>query len=147
LTSARFAALGNQLIDIHIQLREQLARLREGSALPRDLRVHCLAFCATLTRHHTGEDTGAFALLAREAPQLRPVLEELQRDHQAVAEILSRVQELAGTRTDPHLIRAELDGLAALLESHFTYEERKITAALNGLPADAGSAADLLGFG
>ncbi|WP_206068112.1 hypothetical protein [Nonomuraea composti] len=30
-------------------------------------------------------------------------------------------------------VQGELDGLAALVESHFTYEERKIAAALNAL--------------
>jgi hypothetical protein len=32
-------------------------------------------------------------------------------------------------------VRKELDGLAALLESHFVYEEKKIVTALNGLSA------------
>jgi hypothetical protein len=64
----RIAAFGNQLVQVHIWLREELARLREdvdsyldGSGeRPRDLRAHCLAFCSALTRHHSGEDGGAF---------------------------------------------------------------------------------------
>jgi hypothetical protein len=68
----RLIAFGNQLIVIHLRLREELERLRRdadayldghGERLP-DLRTHCLAFCSALTRHHTGEDGGAFVVLA-----------------------------------------------------------------------------------
>jgi hypothetical protein len=133
----RLVSYGRQLVDIHLGLREQLARLREGRAA-RDLRTHCLAFCAALTRHHTGEDGGAFVVLAERYPALRPVIDELVRDHEAVADILRRLADLNGA--DVHM---ELDGLAALLESHFGYEERKLLAALNTL--DPASDGDLLG--
>ena len=43
------------------------------------------------------------------------------------------------------LIEIHLDSLAALLESHFGYEERKLAAALSALDADAGTAEDPLG--
>jgi hypothetical protein len=135
--SGRLVSYGRQLVDIHLALREELASLREGGAA-RDLRTHCLAFCATLTRHHTGEDRGAFVVLAERYPALRPVIEELVRDHEAVADILRRVADLNGAD-----LQMELDGLAAILESHFAYEERKLTAALNTL--DPASDGDLLG--
>ncbi|WP_176737986.1 hypothetical protein [Micromonospora inyonensis] len=56
--------------------------------------------------------------------------------------------ELAGAvpRPDPAAVRAELDGLAAVLESHFTYEEKKLVAALNALDPTSASTADLLGL-
>ncbi|MFC4121775.1 hemerythrin domain-containing protein [Nonomuraea zeae] len=141
----RLTAFGTQLINVHFWLREELARLRrdvdahlDGRAdRPRELRTHCLAFCSALERHHTGEDAAAFPALAARHPELRPVLEELTRDHQQVSELLHRLQELLdrlGT-IEPRRVRAELDGLAALLESHFTYEERKIVAALDALDA------------
>jgi iron-sulfur cluster repair protein YtfE (RIC family) len=122
----RIVGLGNQLVELHLWLREQLALIRAGGADPRtDLRAHCVAFCTALTRHHTDEDATVFPVLAAEHPSLRPVLDELRRDHVMVAELLGRLSEA----TD----RAELDGLAALLESHFTYEEKRLVAALNGL--------------
>ncbi|MEV0199891.1 hemerythrin domain-containing protein [Nonomuraea sp. NPDC050691] len=144
----RLTAFGNQLIDVHRRLREELARLRhdldahlEGRAeRPKDLRAHCLAFCSALERHHTGEDTVAFPALAEHAPELRPVLEELTRDHGQVSAMLRTFQGLlddlatAGT-AEARRLRGELDGLAALVESHFTYEERKIVAALDTLRA------------
>ena len=63
---------------------------------PRELRAHCLPFCSALSRHHTGEDEGAFPVLAERFPELRPVLAELERDHQVVAGILRRLEELLG---------------------------------------------------
>lgn len=152
----RLAAVGNQMIEIHLWLGAELARLRAsldadglGEARPsRDLRAHCLTFCAALGRHHTGEDAGAFRLLADEVPELRPVLANLITDHEVVAGILGRVEELLG---DPapvpvaHL-RAELDGLAALLESHFRYEEKRLVTALNALTGRPGTVEELLGL-
>ncbi len=136
-------AFGNQLIEVHIVLREELAALREsleahvaGGARPRRLQAHCLAFCSALNRHHTGEDDGAFLELAEHFPELRPVLEELRRDHQVVEDCLRRLETLVGgleQGIDPQEVRHELDSLAALMETHFTYEEKRIVSALNSL--------------
>jgi hemerythrin-like domain-containing protein len=155
----RLIALGNQLVEIHIRLREDLDRLREdldvylagGDRRPRDLTTHCVAFCSALTGHHTGEDGGAFVVLADQHPDLRPVIEQLERDHVLVTEMLRKVVDLIGglaaaDRTAAERIRGELDGLAVLLESHFTYEERKLTTALNALDPRVGTAHDLLGW-
>jgi hypothetical protein len=149
--AGRLAAVGNEMIEIHLWLRAELARLRAGldgtgpldPPRPRDLRAHCLTFCAALERHHTGEDGGAFRLLAEEEPALRPVLAELTRDHEMVAGILRRIEDLAAG--DASLLRGELDGLAALLESHFRYEEKKLVTALNALTGRPGTAQALLG--
>ncbi|RCG32415.1 hemerythrin domain-containing protein [Sphaerisporangium album] len=108
----------------------------------RELRAHCSAFCSAVTRHHTGEDGGAFVVLAERFPELRPTLELLKQDHRMVEDILRRLQELldglgAGGGADPaaeaRRVLGELDGLAAILESHFVYEERRIVDALNAL--------------
>jgi hemerythrin-like domain-containing protein len=138
----RLTAFGNQLIEVHLWLREQLELLRgelesaPAGGRPRDLSLHCLAFCAAVGRHHGGEDAVAFPELADQFPELRPVLEELGRDHRLVGELLGRLEELLGGGLDPERAadaRTELDSLAALLESHFTYEERRLVAALNSL--------------
>jgi Hemerythrin HHE cation binding domain len=158
----RLLALGTQLVEVHIWLREELERLRAqldgsaptpgagGAARPRELRAHCLAFCSALRWHHDGEDGAAFPALAEGFPELRPVLAVLERDHEFVAGILRRLEELAGATggatggttgaapadaAEARRVRAELDGLAAVLESHFAYEERTIVAALNSLGA------------
>ncbi|MEV0212599.1 hemerythrin domain-containing protein [Micromonospora sp. NPDC050695] len=144
----RLAAVGNQMIEIHLWLSTELARLRDGLDHPddpdrsRDLRAHCLTFCAALGRHHTGEDEGAFRLLADQVPELRPVIANLITDHEVVAGILHRVEDLLGTDTPMPAaqVRAELDGLAALLESHFRYEEKRLVTALNALTGQPGHA-------
>ncbi|GII58710.1 hypothetical protein Pth03_70990 [Planotetraspora thailandica] len=154
----RLRAFGNQLIEVHMWLREELDRLRanvdshlDGGERTRNLRAHCLTFCSALDRHHNGEDGVAFPTLAEQFPQLRPVLEELERDHRLVAEMLRRLEDLAdrfgtGDRAATKDTRNELEGLAALLESHFTYEEKRVVAALNSLivPEWDGSRPDFL---
>ncbi|MEV8516923.1 hemerythrin domain-containing protein [Dactylosporangium sp. NPDC051484] len=124
-TTPRLQALGNQLIEIHQQLRALLADAADISDISRDFKSHCLAFCSALDRHHTGEERGMFRVLAERYPELRPVVEELRRDHEQIAELLRRV---AAAPT-----RAELDGLAAVMESHFAFEERRLVDALNAL--------------
>ncbi|MFG3686440.1 hemerythrin domain-containing protein [Micromonospora sp. NPDC047740] len=139
--AGRLTALGTQLIEIHHWLREELARLRasldspDRAGLSRELRAHCVGFCAALDRHHTGEDAGAFRVLAEQVPELRPVLAQLSEDHRVVADLLRRVDALLTGAADGPAVRAELDGLAALLESHFSYEERKLVGALDALTA------------
>lgn len=127
----RAIAAGRQLIEIHDWLRDELAQLRTGRGSA--LTAHCVAFCAAVSRHHTSEDAGAFVELARTYPELRPVLDELIRDHAIVADLLRRVEALATDNGGADRVQGELDGLAALLESHFTYEERKLTSALDAL--------------
>lgn len=131
----RLAALGHQLIDTHIRLQDSLDDLRSGTPPPRELADHCLAFCAAITRHHTEEDTSVCPVLAARHPELRDVLDGLERDHLMVAGMLRRVTELAAD-LDAAEARAELDGLAALLGSHFAWEEKRLVAALNDLCPD-----------
>lgn len=131
----RLTAFGNQLIDSHIRLRELLGELRDGTYAEIDLATHCLTFCSVLTAHHSAEDDGGFPVLAKHFPELRPVLTELSRDHQQVAEVLDR---LKAVRTmDVATAERELDTLASLLETHLVYEEKKLVTALNELrPTD-----------
>jgi hypothetical protein len=134
----RLTAFGNQLIDSHIRLRERLDRLRDGTYVGVSLQEHCLAFCSVLTAHHEAEDDGAFPVLGKHYPELRPVLDELRRDHRLVEEVLDRLKDLS---TMEVVAQRELDTLAALLETHLVYEEKKLVAALNGLRV-AGEDAD-----
>ncbi|CAM3848771.1 hemerythrin domain-containing protein [Kibdelosporangium persicum] len=134
-SKSRIAAFGTQLIEVHDWLREQLARLRadleSGNAQPRKLQAHCLTFCQAITKHHTGEDSGAFPVLARQFPELRPVLDELTRDHEVITVMLRRLDSV--DFADKATALRELNGVEAIVESHFTYEERKIIDALNTL--------------
>jgi len=146
----RLTAWGQQLVEVHDRLRDELDRLRDGldehATLTPELRSHCVAFCSAVGRHHTGEDRTAFPTLAAQHPELRDTLDGLARDHLVVAEILQRIEEILRTADDdPAGARREIDGLAAILESHFRWEERAIVAALDGLDDPALTREDLFG--
>jgi hemerythrin-like domain-containing protein len=134
----RLLAFGTQLIETHDRLREMLSDIRSGRVPSRDLRAHCLTFCAVLTGHHSAEDEAAFPVLAREHPELTPVLDELSRDHLLIADAMTRLQTLLRSNEDVHV---ELAGLAALLETHLVYEEKKLVGLLNAVRPDGEDAA------
>lgn len=136
----RVVALSLQLAQAHDELRRRIRKLRANLGRRADdddtLVAHCLAFCAALRSHHRGEDTGMFAELLRERPDLAGTVSKLVEDHELVSSILSRIAELADDAARsrgpvPEAIGRELDGLAALMESHFAYEQRAIGGALD----------------
>ena len=133
----RLAAWGQQLVETHDRLRDELDRLLDGldetSELTPDLRTHCVAFCGAVGRHHTSEDRTAFPALAAQYPELQDTLDGLARDHHVVAGILQSIDAVLTSSDDLARARSEIDGLAAILESHFRWEERAIVAALDGL--------------
>ena len=145
----RLAAWGQQLIETHDRLRDELDRLLDGldetSALTPALRTHCVAFCDAISRHHTGEDRTAFPALAAQYPDLRDTLDGLARDHHVVAGILHSIDAVLTTSDDIAQARSEIDGLAAILESHFRWEERAVVTALDGLTDPDLSAERLFG--
>ncbi|GLZ80600.1 hypothetical protein Afil01_54070 [Actinorhabdospora filicis] len=130
MSTDRLSSFGADLAAIHHRLRADLRALQSGAAVGRDLKTHCLTFCSALTAHHTGEDGGAFVALAREFPELAPTIAKLEEDHRMIAGIQERIVALVEGGGD---YAGELDGLAAIMESHFRYEERTITEALNEL--------------
>ena len=142
-TPDRVVALSGQLIEVHRALRERLTSLRAAVAggaaalaIPEDLLSHCLSFCAAIHAHHTGEDIQLFPALRAAAPELAPVIDKLMEDHALVAGILRQVRDLLvpdPPAADPEALVRELDGLTAILESHFSFEERRIARALDTL--------------
>ena len=82
-----------------------------------------------------------FAELLRERPDLSGTVAKLVEDHELVASMLARITELADDAARSHgpaleAIGRELDGLAALMESHFAYEQRAIGGALDTAARD-----------
>lgn len=143
--------MGDFLVEAHDWLRNELADLRRqadaivaggpdalhaGRPDPgRQLRTHCLEFCTAVRRHHTGEDMGAFPMLAERYPGLAPVLAKLGEEHKVVARLQEELRLLVDGyepgRTDPARVKADLERLAGRLEDHFRYEEQTIVTALN----------------
>ena len=140
-------ALSGQLIQVHQSLRARLASLRSeitvagdsrraDVAVPDDLLSHCLGFCTAIQTHHAGEDKQLLPALRAAAPELTPVIDKLIEDHGLVAGILRRIGELLApgqVSADAGTLGRELDGLTAILDSHFAFEERRIARALDVL--------------
>ncbi|MEU6491945.1 hemerythrin domain-containing protein [Streptomyces sp. NPDC046984] len=152
----RMAAWSLQLAEAHQELRHRINEIRTGLGQRRlsddALLTHCLAFCTALTTHHHGEDDGMFSQLLFARPDLAATVANLAEDHGMIAAILAQVSELAdraaGSGGDAlEAIGGELDGLAAIMESHFGYEERTISEALDEGVADTGWSADVFRFG
>ncbi|MGW2434547.1 hemerythrin domain-containing protein [Streptomyces sp. NPDC001640] len=152
----RAAAFSLRLAEAHQELRRLINEIRTGLGQRRltddVLLTHCLAFCAALTTHHHGEDDGMFSQLLLDRPDLTATVANLAEDHGMIATILAQVSELAdraaesgGDVLEP--IGRELDGLAAIMESHFGYEERTISEALDEGVADTGWSDDVFRFG
>jgi deazaflavin-dependent oxidoreductase (nitroreductase family) len=131
----RVRRMGDWITEVHDWLRAELrdlrAQLDSGEALKFSKR--CLGFCSALTRHHTGEGTAIFPMLAAQFPALAPALTELGDEHVVVARLQEEIQRLVDEENDPARLRTEFDRLASLLDTHFTYEEATIVKALNAL--------------
>jgi hypothetical protein len=134
-------------VRVHDALRAELRALQDAAAageLPdrdgRPLLAQWAAFCSALTRHHTGEDAHVLPALAEQFPDLAPIVAKPAEHHQLIGMAIGRIEAAAGT---PRLA-GELDGLAAIVESHFAFEERRIRQALDALRTDV-PAAELFG--
>ena len=144
--AGRTVAWSRQLSQAHAALRQQLHGVQadlDPAQAGSELLAHCLAFCSVLSAHHQGEDAGLFAELLRVRPDLRDVVRKLAEDHQMIAGILAAVRDRAGeaahaTPKRRQVIERELGGLAAIMESHFGYEERAISDALDDQVQDTG---------
>ena len=98
------------------------------------------SFCTAIGTHHAGEDSQLFPALAAAVPELAPMIGKLMEDHALVAGILQQVRALLAPdrpAAAPGVLLRELDGLTAILESHFSFEERRIAASLDTLGPDA----------
>ena len=119
-------------------------QLSDQHAASRDLLLYCLGFCAALGGHHRSEDTRLFPELAGRHPELDETIAYLQQDHSMIAHLLGGLEKAVRSQAPPEEIGRHLEGLAAIMESHFRYEERQLLAVLATLDLDA-PVTDLLG--
>jgi hemerythrin-like domain-containing protein len=143
----RLLAFSTQLMEVHIWLRDELADLRDDvdayfagrSGPPRDLKAHCLAFCSGLRRHHTGEDREAFPRILEQNPDLNEVIVQLRTDHNRIEWTMQNLEKLLRelpeepSPQDATRFRAELDSMAAVMETHFRYEEKRLRTVLDSM--------------
>ena len=147
-------AAGRHLIDVHDALRRELTQLRDlieqvarGEAEAATARsfitrmtirqnhwtlgTFCETYCRVVTQHHTLEDRSVFPHIQRSDPELAPVIERLEEEHETIADILERVD-----RALVALVASQDDGIEGVhraiglltdaLLSHFAYEEREL---------------------
>jgi hemerythrin-like domain-containing protein len=140
----RLIAWSTELRAVHQRLREALrvtrAALDGGAAndpIAPDLLLFCHGFCTALTGHHQGEDRELFPAIAAAHPELRETLRKLTHDHTMIGQLMADLQAAVERGGSPAALRRHLEGIAAIMESHFRYEERQLLAVLESLALDA----------
>ena len=140
----RLVAWGAELTAVHARLRQALAvtqqALAEGrppDTASRDLLLFCHGFCAALTGHHLAEDRELFPAIAADHPELRETLGKLEQDHSMMSHLIGGLQAAVDSQAAPAELTRHLEGLAAIMESHFRYEERELLTLLDALQLDA----------
>lgn len=120
------------------------ARPRHDTA-HAELLVYCRGFCTALTRHHTSEDMTLFPELERRRPELGATLRALRQDHSMIAYLVTDLEQTldraARSPGDPAgdlpesraAVLRHLDGVGAIMESHFRYEEKALGSVLAAL--------------
>jgi hemerythrin-like domain-containing protein len=130
---------------VHGRLREALILVRDSldDQAIADLLLYCRGFCAALDGHHRGEDSTLFPAIAAAHPELRPVLRKLEQDHSMIGYLLGGLRAAVEASAGPDDLRRHLDGVSAIMESHFRYEERQLLTVLEALDLNADPSAAL----
>ena len=118
------------------EIRERVGALKSSSILWQ-LRLGCLRHCRFVEAHHGLEDRALFPVLRRVDPELDPVVDKLESDHRAVADLVHELEAAANAlqdAADPDAVRERvvvaLTGLGTLLLEHLDYEERNLEGVL-----------------
>lgn len=142
--TTRLIAWSRELRLVHARLREALDLTRSavaeggsGDAATRDLLLYCHGFCAALDGHHRGEDHALFPAIKAAHPELEPVLRYLTQDHSMIAHLLAGLQAAVDRAAPVAELERHIEGVAAIMESHFRYEERQLLSVLETLSLDA----------
>lgn len=150
-------AAGARLTEVHDHLRAELAQLRllmrevlDGTlaASTARSRLHemtvrqnnwtlgsyCESYCRLVTAHHLREDVDMFPQLRRFEPSLGPVLDRLEAEHHAIAELVEGVDRalvaFVGGPDGAGELRKAVELLSQSLEAHLSYEEQELNEPL-----------------
>jgi hemerythrin-like domain-containing protein len=142
----RIIAWNNELLVAHDRLRDALRVARDAAAsgdaasatsARADLLLFCHGFCVALDGHHTGEDGLLFPELLARHPELRKTIAALEQDHAMIGTLIRQLQAAISSSADAGELARHLEGIAAIMESHFRYEEKRILDVLRSLELDA----------
>jgi hemerythrin-like domain-containing protein len=141
----RLIAWNRELAAAHRRLRQALRLARHAlgtgdtvgiQSARADLTLYCHGFCAALGGHHGREDAALFPRLSAHDPALRPTIVKLWQDHELIASLLTQFDQAVSSDAPPAELSLQLDGVAAIMESHFRYEERQLLGPLSALELD-----------
>ena len=95
------------------------------------LGAYCESYCRIVTGHHSLEDTGIFPHLRASDPDVRPVIDRLEEEHEVIHDVLDDVDRalvaLVAEESDAlDRLRHVVDLLTDTLLSHLAYEEREL---------------------
>ena len=150
--AARAIAWGDELRAVHRRLRDALELAREsleGTDPPgdptADLLIYCRGFCAALDGHHRSEDSALFPEIVAARPDLEPVIANLRRDHSMIDHLIQGLRAAMdrGLSTEEQI--RHLDGIEAVMETHFGYEERQLIAVLDAVVGGSADRKTLFG--
>lgn len=140
----RLIAWDAELRAAHARLRAALTATREalasGADAPdaaSDLTLFCIGFCTALDGHHRSEDRSLFPALRAEHPELGDMIDKLMQDHAMLTHLLGGLRLAVESGESAEVIERHLDGVGAIMESHFRFEEREILEPLRTLTLDA----------
>ena len=122
------------------RLREILGLVRtslEAPELPtRELLLYCHGFCVALSRHHVAEDVALFPELSARHPELGDTIRKLRQDHSLIAHLIAELEHAVATADSSEQLALHVEGIGAIMESHFRYEERQLLEVLETLEWD-----------
>ena len=140
----RLVACAAEMRQVHDRLRGALrvtrAALAEGGdaeSASRDLLLYCHGFCAALIGHHEGEDATLFPAIVAVHPELAATVAKLEQDHAMIGTLLTQLTAVVDRGPSPAELEPHVEGIAAIMESHFRYEERELLGVLETLDLDA----------
>lgn len=136
----RLAAWGQEMRRVHQRLRDALDIARETieggrtpESLTNDLTLYCGGFCFALTGHHRAEDSALFPRVLAAHPELAPKVAKLIQDHSMISYLIQGLERALRSRQDATTLLRHLDGIGAIMESHFRYEETQLVSVLDGM--------------
>lgn len=141
--TTRIVAWATELRRAHASLRKAVRVAREAldedpkdPRTTRDLQLYCRGFCVALGQHHRAEDQTLFPAIEAAHPELAPVLRNLMQDHSMIDHLLTALSAAVDSSAPRQELERHLDGVTAIMESHFAYEERQILSVLDTLGLD-----------
>ena len=139
----KLIAWSTELRAVHQRMRQALRVTRTAldggeptDSKAGDLLLYCHGFCAALAGQHEGEDRELFPAIAADHPELWPTLRSLQQDHRVIAELLTGLRDAVDRAAAPAELDRHLQGIGAIMENHFGYEERQLLKVLDSLVLD-----------